>query len=877
MIVFYVWALAVVTGSSEQEELDNEIVEAEQAYLKLDGTSESVYAYINELEDVYDLMDDDSVVTINDVSYTKSELKTYINSEYTQAKNLEHQENLNESAAECEEILGNATTISQYESYQSCLEDLYDEMYSTDTVTLNDEECTKSEVNEEIEKTEKKIEKMENKEKLQEKIEKVEKLTYEAQDSDDYSELKDAYEEVLEEMENQEYEESETVEINNEDMTMEDIEDKVAYLDKKVDGLEREEKIEQCIGNYEELEDKLVDVYGNVYTTSGLLEDEISELKKVEDLMLDTEMVEISDESYTKGDVGDLIDSLKSLKKDLSENDEVRVLEGNEYILITEDEYEYRMKISKKVEKVQTYTNNDNEDSENLKNLSDALFDLLDSMDEDKSVVIDGDSYTFTQIETWANETKEDSESLEKQEKVSKEVNSLNEIYEGLGQYASKSEVSQLYVHWKQLLKIINKGDEVEVYNKNYTYTEVQENVANYNKYKDLQPGKIYKVDQDLNFKLVDTPKVQKSSGLTSEEFLDFIEASSLYDGEDVIIASNSYSDAMLVGETEISIEKNERVQMTTYFLQDASSETEDKGEDFHYGDTRFIIVTSFIEDESGTGKLFLIPEDDPSDYFELIEGLDEPIGVCVDVNHNYLYIVDRGYNVTGSIIQYFIELSKDNLTIVSDTAYEIYSGTPTDCKIDSYGNLYFTDSDSQSLNKILYSDLLYHYADSYTALYSSDTINTYPVALDIYKDKTIFFSGNNENGTLTSADTKGQGVRVLASEKNETCGVGISQKQVFYSLDTPEIKVWDMEEEETQTFHSTGLISPKRICTGQGNIYVVDYDAGILYKGETDKSESLSSYVYIQAGYACFCVNLKESSSYSSIVFISFLITYLL
>lgn len=877
MIGIFFGVLVLVAGNTQQEEMDSQVVEAEQAYLKLDGTSDSVYKYIQELQDVYDLMDEDSVVSINSVSYTRAELKVYIKSEYKEAETLKHQESINEAAEECEEALGNGKTISQYKSYKSSLEKLFDLMYSVDTATINEKEYSKSEVKEEIERTDKKISKMEKLEKIETKVDKVEDLTYKAQDSDDFFELGETYEKVLNEMEEQEYGESSTVEINNEDMNLEDIEVKIVYLEKRAKNMERKERLGKNIRKYEELTNKYVDVYGYVYTTSGLLGDQVDELEEVKELMLDTEMVEIGGEYYTKKGVGELIESLENLKKDLNENDEVRVLEAGEYVLISENDFEYRLEVSEKVEKVQELTNDQNKNSENLSQLSQALFDLLDSMDKHKSVIIDGDSYTYTQIENWAIETQEDAEELEKQEKIEIEVNSLNEIYSELGDYAVKSEIISLYTHWKKLLKAVERGDEVEVYNTNYTYSEIQDNVKSYEGYRDLEPGKIYKVNEDLEFKLVSTPKVVKSSSLTNEEFLDFIEASFNYDGEDVIIASNSYSDQVLVGESEVLMEKNEKEQQMTVFLQGVSGEASEKGKDFHYGTTRFIVVTSFIQDELGTGKVFVIPKEEPMDYWVLIEGLNTPIGLCVDINHEYLYIVDKGYNETGVIFQFMIEITEDNLTVISDTAYEIYSGTPTDCKVDSYGNLYFTDSNSQSLNKVLYSDLLYHYTNTYTALYSSESVQTYPTSLDLYKDKTVFFSGNNENGTLSVADIKGQGVRVLISELNETFGVGISNKQVFYSLETPQIKVWDIEKESNWTFHSSGLITPKGICTGQDSIYVLDYDAGILYQGTSSKLESLTSFAYVQAGYSCFCINLKSTSSYSLTLFTTFLITYFL
>ena len=94
----------------------------------------------------------------------------------------------------------------------------------------------------------------------------------------------------------------------------------------------------------------------------------------------------------------------------------------------------------------------------------------------------------------------------------------------------------------------------------------------------------------------------------------------------------------------------------------------DDSGDDYSSGDTYFLLVTTFIESNPGAGKLWVVPIDpDMREFsYELITGLDRPTGVCFDVNHNFLYVVDNGFEETGHIYQYEIDWYEDETFVLS-------------------------------------------------------------------------------------------------------------------------------------------------------------------------------------------------------------------
>ena len=149
-----------------------------------------------------------------------------------------------------------------------------------------------------------------------------------------------------------------------------------------------------------------------------------------------------------------------------------------------------------------------------------------------------------------------------------------------------------------------------------------------------------------------------------------------------------------------------------------------DSGPDYNKGDTYFVLVTTFIEDQPGSGKLWVVPTDlKMREYsYELIIGLNRPTGVCFDKNHRFLYIVDNGFVGNGFIYQYEIDWKTDELFVLARNVYVVvYEGVdPYDCKVDEYGNLYFLEAEYDTINMISYLDLYSGFTNMNYTIYQS-------------------------------------------------------------------------------------------------------------------------------------------------------------
>jgi sugar lactone lactonase YvrE len=93
----------------------------------------------------------------------------------------------------------------------------------------------------------------------------------------------------------------------------------------------------------------------------------------------------------------------------------------------------------------------------------------------------------------------------------------------------------------------------------------------------------------------------------------------------------------------------------------DAPTDIDEEGDDPIDGDTEFILVTSFDAAQENTGKVWVVPKSDEDEAYVLISGLDKPIGVCFDVNNEFLYVVDETQTDTGIIYQYEIDWDSDD------------------------------------------------------------------------------------------------------------------------------------------------------------------------------------------------------------------------
>jgi sugar lactone lactonase YvrE len=58
---------------------------------------------------------------------------------------------------------------------------------------------------------------------------------------------------------------------------------------------------------------------------------------------------------------------------------------------------------------------------------------------------------------------------------------------------------------------------------------------------------------------------------------------------------------------------------------------------------TYWVLITSFLDDTKNSGKVWAIDRDHSDAGFTLVAGLQRPVALCFDVNHDFLYVVDTG------------------------------------------------------------------------------------------------------------------------------------------------------------------------------------------------------------------------------------------
>jgi hypothetical protein len=287
-----------------------------------------------------------------------------------------------------------------------------------------------------------------------------------------------------------------------------------------------------------------------------------------------------------------------------------------------------------------------------------------------------------------------------------------------------------------------------------------------------------------------------------------------------------------------------------------------------------WILVGSFKNNEAGSGKVYLVPEDDPEESTVLISGLDKPVGICFDGNYDFLYVVDPTFGDEGYIYQFSIDWDDDdNFNLASAEYVIVYQGAnPYSCWVDEFSNLYFVDASNHSVNLISYLDLWSGFTNYYYTLYERDEdnklINT-PVGIAVYDSEDLYFVNNEvdeEAGVLNRAKAYTEGSTNSEIEQKVRGKVGawalaVSEDYVhFISTDN---SLWCLDrDDKTETVQrAEGLFMDARgICYGDGDIYVADFEAGKIYEFDDDdddeESDDLDVWTAIENPYALYCVN---------------------
>ncbi|OMJ83350.1 hypothetical protein SteCoe_15752 [Stentor coeruleus] len=872
----------------DQEILDEEIAEAEDVLNEGEvPTSADLFDLAEELEDVLEIMPDDYIVEVDGVEYDYESLEAYIDSLYTDAEILAEEEELEQAAEEAEEALGDASTSDQLLAYIQALEDLLEIMDEDDVVVIFDEEYTEADIDEEISETTISAEAMIIQEELDNAITEVELAVEDLTTSDEVEVLISEYEDLVEEMEDSD---ESTVVVSDDEVTVDDIDTVIEDLQDLADELASQEELNAIALEIEEYVDQYVADDGTVYITAEQLEGELELWVELEEALDEGETVIVDGWEYNDDSADDFIVAIEETLDYLQDEDVVQVVVDGEVSYMSETEYENLIEVEKVVTEIEAIMTLGDFTSNDLYALSDAVEALIELIEEEDVVVILGEEYTYDELVTLSEESENEAVILAYQESLDALADVVTYLIQSNNEYSTEEELEELLEAWEDLYEAMGDSDTVVVDYKEYTKTDVEGEIeAIEENLSELDDGEILFTDPETGATESQSAEVTESASLSSDAYIDLITSSTSFKEETPVVSTAEPFDfiASATGEPLIFVVVEPPVNTLT-FLQtsDADAElqrdedeepTDDSediaGTEYSVGEVNFILVTTYIQDEDGTGKVYVLSEEDDS-YTTLLIGLQEPTGLCFDVNHNFLYVADQGGLDDGKVYQYQINWDDDDTFELENTVVvEIYTGTPSDCKVDAYGNLYITDAETNSIHKFYYSDLYYGYSNVYTILYTADT-NTdeidIPLGIELLESDEIYFVNNGDGlvaGTLNRAEceiesTNEEEIQILVSGSNPAWGLALADRWVYYSLDTGDISAYHLDEKVTENFSTGFFIAPRGLCYGNEHVYVTDNGIGALYKMKEGEYDEPVLMFYVQAISSCFAVNLGDTDA---------------
>jgi hypothetical protein len=292
----------------------------------------------------------------------------------------------------------------------------------------------------------------------------------------------------------------------------------------------------------------------------------------------------------------------------------------------------------------------------------------------------------------------------------------------------------------------------------------------------------------------------------------------------------------------------------------------DDSGDDASEGDLAFILVGTFEDNQSGLGKVIVIAEDE--EPFTIITGLDKPVGLCFDPEHEFLYVVDPTFEDQGFIYQFLIDWDDDDTFELASTEYSIvYQGAnPYSCFLDEYGNLYFADATENKVNIIQYLDLWSGFTNYYVTLYSRDDNNTIinaPTGISVFESTDLFIVNSEVDdgtavllrGSTAVSDANAELLEEITDGSYGGWAVTVSEDYVFYSTRDGNLLVYDIED-STLTAKAQSQ-TPRGLCYSDGSVYLADFEAGQITEFSEDSDEEEGEfYQAVSGAYALFCVN---------------------
>lgn len=295
--------------------------------------------------------------------------------------------------------------------------------------------------------------------------------------------------------------------------------------------------------------------------------------------------------------------------------------------------------------------------------------------------------------------------------------------------------------------------------------------------------------------------------------------------------------------------------------------DADDSGDDNNDGDTLWVLVSSFQKGQGSTGKIHAIPKEDDEAGFTLISGLERPVGMCFDVNHEFLYICDMESDKKGYIYQYEIDWDDDDTFELRKQTYAVvYKGLPAyDCSVDEYGNLYFSTA-ANEINIASYLDLWSGFKNQHTTIYdeTSGKLNGV-MGLDVIDSEHIWFTNletPETSGVLNKASAKtsylnSKDITIEVSARAGAYGVGVSDDYAFFTTNN-QVFAYDYDDDE-MFLKSIGFEEARGISYGDDDVFVADHGSGHVYRiqAEDGDQEFSHPWVHIQGAYAVHCINL--------------------
>jgi hypothetical protein len=276
------------------------------------------------------------------------------------------------------------------------------------------------------------------------------------------------------------------------------------------------------------------------------------------------------------------------------------------------------------------------------------------------------------------------------------------------------------------------------------------------------------------------------------------------------------------------------------------------------------VVMTSFVSNSNNTGQIWAIFSDDPEGPDLMVQGLQKPIGVCLDLNNDYLYVIEEAYSESvGVVYQYLASWDSKEMELTNPLIVYNGSASLTDCDVDQYGNLYIADG-SQILGISLESLVTETY--EYFIMYTDDLPEVQNLeALDVDDNGSLYYmnklvvgdSGLINKVPTTVSSTNGAGAEVLVSTGDAGWGLCISEENIYYTVSGQGLYAVSIANSGTPML-VVELSTTKGVCYADGYVYFTDVNSASIYKVKDELVLDASPEVLLSLSnpYALECIN---------------------